>query len=227
MDAIRKLRNGEKDVFNAFMTRNAKRCGKYEIPYCPTTLEQLPENTIRYDNTKNAARPNALVHFYVDDWKFDGLYGIWNKPLKALDRLKNFGGVITPDFSLYSNMTKAQQIWQIFRMRAFGFWLTENGIPVVNNVRWNDPSTFDFAFDGLPENSILAVSTHGNLKQKQFHPYNEEGLAEMVRRLSPHTIIVFGSAPEKLFGQYRDNGINIKVYEPDVCLVHDIRKRKK
>lgn len=37
----------------------------------------------------------------------------------------------------------------------------------------------------------------------------------MVKRLSPRTIIVYGSAPDDIFKKYRDMGINIMLFESE------------
>lgn len=37
------------------------------------------------------------------------------------------------------------------RMRAYGYWLGKNGIPVINNIRWGTPETFEYCFEGIPE----------------------------------------------------------------------------
>lgn len=138
---------------------------------------------------------DAYVCFYIDDYLFDSTRGIWFRPHKTLSILKHFAGVITPDFSTYQDFPIALQIYATYRMRAYGYWLGKNGIAVINNVRGGFPETYDFCFEGIPKNSIVAIGTVGGNPRKIIDRERfESWLYEMVKRLNPHTIIVYGSA---------------------------------
>ena len=41
----------------------------------------------------------------------------------------------TPDFSTYQDFPEPLKVYNTYRMRAFGYWLTKNGIKVINNIR--------------------------------------------------------------------------------------------
>ena len=43
----------------------------------------------------------------------------------------------------------------------------------------------------------------------------KKGLAELVKRLSPKIIIVYGRAPDNIFKAYKDAGIEIISFESD------------
>lgn len=132
-----------------------------------------------------------------------------------IERIKNFSGVISPDFSLYRNMPLVMQMWNTYRGRAIARWLSENGIEVIPNIRWGDERTYDFCFDGIEKNSIVAVGSHGAIKAKEDRRYFKKGLDEMITRLSPGTIIVYGAAPDDIFKPYSDKGIKIIAFESE------------
>lgn len=44
-------------------------------------------------------------------------------------------------------------------MLSFGRWISQFGIPVINNVRWGTEETWEYCFDGIPYNSIVAIGT--------------------------------------------------------------------
>lgn len=69
--------------------------------------------------------------------------------------------------------------------------------------------------DAIEENKTVAVSTHGCIKRKEDKIFFQVGLARMVQRLSPQTIVVYGSAPDSIFKPYRDMGINIISFESE------------
>ena len=216
-----KIRKGCKDIWNAYMTENALYT-KNDIPLCPTSAKEIPVGLIAYSEIKQAPQTECFVHFYIDDYKFDGKRGIWNKPDTALEKLKKYAGVITPDFSTYQDMPEPIKIYNTFRSRAFGYWLTTQGIAVINNVRWGTPETYRYCFDGIPKNSIVAIGTvasglNNNVNKRVF----EDGLFEMVKRLEPHTIIIYGSAKLKCLDNLRDRGIKIISFPSKTALAFE------
>ena len=94
-------------------------------------------------------------------------------------------------------------------------WLQNNGIEIIPNVRTADVRTFRFAFKGVESNKTVAIGTHGCIQRKEDKSYFTNGLAELVKRLSPKTIIVYGAASDDIFKVYEDMGINIIVFESE------------
>ena len=219
-----KIRKGCIDVFNAFMLDGAS-FDKNDIPVCSTNEIEIPEKLIAYDLTKSSNEFNSYVHFYIDDYKFDGKRGIWSDPDKALERLKKYKGIITPDFSTNIDFPDPLKRYNIFRMRAFGYYASKHGINVINNVRWSDKSTYDYCFAGIPKNSIVAIGTIGCIKEKKNWILFQEGLDELVKRISPKIILVYGKAPDKFFKKYKDLGIIIHEYESQTSLAFAKRKK--
>ena len=205
-------RKGCRDVFNAFMLNDTLYDQK-DIPICQTDIIEIPEKLIAYDLTKSSNEYNSYVHFYIDDYKFDGKRGIWNEPKKAIERLKRFKGIITPDFSTNIDFPDPLKRYNIYRMRAFGCYAANNGINVINNVRWSDKSSYDYCFAGLPKNGIISIGTIGCIKEKKNWRLFQEGLDELIKRVSPRIILVYGSAPDKFFKKYKEAGIIIHEYE--------------
>ncbi|MGL4483980.1 MAG: DUF4417 domain-containing protein, partial [Anaerovoracaceae bacterium] len=157
------------------------------------------------------------VHFYEPDSKFERL---WKRPRTYINKLKRFDGVITPDFSLYREMPLCMQVWNTYRNRALGYWLSKNEIPIIPNVRWGDERTYDFCFDGVNKNSIVAIGTHGCIKRKEDKYYFQLGLLEMLKRLSPHSIIVFGAMPSTIFDKVELDNIKLINFESECSSAH-------
>lgn len=72
------------------------------------------------------------------------------------------------------------------------FWRFNQWFP---NVRFADERTYEFCFDGIPENSVIAIGTHGNTRSRVDLSYMINGFQETVKRLAPSVIIIYGSAP--------------------------------
>ena len=77
------------------------------------------------------------------------------------------------------------------------------------NVRRADERSYDFAFEGLGPGGSVAVSTNGCIQGRLDRYYFQKGLAEMVARLKPQTIINYSQTPDDIFGKYKDQGLNI------------------
>ena len=228
-------RSGCKDVWNAFMCEGAKY-GVYDIPYCPTTAKELPQDIITWEEAKSLYKRNlaikgqeffidSFVCWYIDDYKFDGPRGIWHDSKFALKVLRHFAGVITPDFSTYQDFPEPLKIYNTYRMRVYGYWLGKNGISVINNVRWGTEESFCYSFEGIPQNSIVAIGTcGGNPRKLRDRKRFEDGLFELVKVLCPHTIIVYGSANYPCFDILTEQGIKIISFSSQTAKAFERRK---
>ena len=230
------IRPGCKDIWNAFMVDGAS-FGKYDVPFCPTTATHIPVHQVTWEEAKQIHKKhiakkeydyheNAFVNWYLDDYKFDGVRGIWHDYNFALEVLHHFSGAITPDFSTNQDFPEAIKIYATYRMRAYGYWLGRNGIPVINNVRWGTPETFSYCFEGIPDDSIVAIGTVGGGPRKLVDRGRfETGLYKMVEVLRPHTILVYGSANGTCFDNLRTQEIQVVSYQSKTAIVFEGRKR--
>ena len=62
---------------------------------------------------------------------------------------------------------------------------------IVPTVLWGEEDTWDWCFDGLPKNSIVAVSTVGAFKKTGEKSYFLGGYNAMIETLNPSKILVF------------------------------------
>lgn len=117
-------------------------------------------------------------------------------------------------------MPLSMQIWNIFRSRALGSYLQYNGIKVVPNVRFSDERTYDIACAGVKKNSTIALSTHGLIKIKKEKEIFKKGLDYIIRKLTPKTLIIYGTTPDDIFEQYKSQEIEILSYESKISKIH-------
>ena len=220
----KKTRTGLKDTWNAFMCKGAKY-SEHDIPFCPTVLTGIPKEIITWEEAKQLHKKlvrkdrkyfyDAFICFYMDDYKFDGVRSsIWLFPWLALRVLKHFRGIITPDFSTYQDFPYPLKLWNTFRMRSFGYWAGTQGLEVINNVRWGTSETYHYCFDGIDKDSVVAIGTVGGSPRKVADRKRfVDGLEEMVMKLEPHTIIVYGSADYPCFKELEKRGIRIIAFK--------------
>lgn len=180
---------------NPMLLRNQfDKNGTFEIPMIQkeeVSLENLA--LIGYDKL-SSGKSDQIVHFFLDDYKFEV---IWNNPEPRIERLSTFRAVLSPQFSLYSEMPVAIQIYNTFRSRWCGAYLQSKGISVIPSVVWGEPDTFWFCFDGIEKKSIVAVSTIGVRNEKELFM---AGYKELLRRIEPTHVICYGKPFDEMEG---------------------------
>ena len=181
-----------------FLRNEFDAFGKWNMPIVKKNeLDLVGVNLIGYPDIKtNDIDENKQrgIHFYIDDYKMEGLY---YTPERSIHRIAQYKFVITPDYSLYRDMPKAVQLFNVFRSRWCGAFWQSKGITVIPNVSWGDSTTFEFCFDGIEEGSIVAVGTIGCKRSKLAFM---RGYNEMLKRIKPSTIICYGSPFEEMEG---------------------------
>ncbi|WP_049507587.1 DUF4417 domain-containing protein [Streptococcus anginosus] len=166
--------------------------GKYNMPIIEP-VDYIPGKLQGFNYVLNKPDYEAGVHFFLDDYQFER---IWQRPDFYIEKLTDFDCALTPDFSLYIDMPVAMQVWNIYRSRLIGQIMQDYGITVIPTVSWAYQSSFDFCFDGLPKNATLAISTIGVKQDKEQFQIWVDGMDEMIKRLTPKRIVVYGGKVE-------------------------------
>lgn len=207
-----------RDVFNSFLLKNADYTSDYELPILRGTTE-IPGKLVLFSEAikQGGDSSNAWTCFYEFDEKFQR---IWLNPNKYLRKLLQRPGTLSPDFSMYRNMPHPIQLESCFKNRAIAHWLEEQGLPVIPNVRWADERSFRYCFDGIPPHTTIAVGSHGCLRYKEDRFWFRFGLEELVSRLSPSTLVVYGAAPVDIFEPALEQGIPIVTFESKFSQTH-------
>ncbi|WMJ22566.1 DUF4417 domain-containing protein [Paludicola sp. MB14-C6] len=144
-------------------------------------------------NLQNNNHLQRMVHFFLYDYKFER---VWKNPDNAIEKLKRYKAVLSPDFSMYREMNPTMQMYNTFRNRWCGSYFASKGIPVIPTISWGDMNTYDFCFKGVPKGSTVAVTTymvseHNNHSdQKEFFL---KGYNEMLRQIEPERIICYNN----------------------------------
>ncbi|KXT69337.1 DNA modification methylase [Streptococcus gordonii] len=183
--------------YNLFNYDPDRTEGKYNMPILDG-VDHVPADLQGFNYVLNKPDTSKGVHFFLDDYQFER---IWQRPEFYIEKLIDFDCALTPDFSLYLDMPIAMQVWNIYRSRLIGQIMQDYGITVIPTVSWSTKDSFDFCFDGLPQNATLAVSTIGVKQDKEQFEIWIDGMNEMIERLSPTKIIVYGG---KVDYDYKD-----------------------
>ena len=149
---------------------------------------------------------NGTAHFFLDDYRFERCL---KNPDSQIPELKKYTGVLSPDFSMYTNYPEAYQIWQVYRNRWCTCYWQSKGIKVIPTVSWSDESSYKYTFLGIPKNSVVAIGTVGVLNDPQAKKLFLQGFKEMLKQLEPKEILIYGNRLTEL-NEYK----NIRWFEP-------------
>lgn len=157
----------------------------------------IPERLIGFNYAKTSKDKTAGIHFFIDDYQFER---VWNAPEKYIDILKEYDCVLSPDFSLYTEMPIPLKIWNTYRSRQIGAFYQSKGIKVIPTISWCEPETFCFCFEGIPEGSIVAISTIGVKENKNAAQIWHDGVDAMIDTINPASILVYGGKIDHEYG---------------------------
>ena len=200
-------RHRTNDTYNLGIIDNENASDFWQMPIIKND-NFIPSKLIGFNYAKTSKEKNVGIHFYLDDYQFERL---WNKPEKYTDILKQYECILSPDFSLYMDMPMPMKIWNIYRSRLIGQYYQSQGIKVIPTLSWAEEETFEFCFEGIPKGSIVSISTIGVKKNKEALKIWKAGVDELIRRIEPSTILVYGG---KLDYDYGD--IKVIYYENQV-----------
>lgn len=157
----------------------------------------IPTDLIGFNYAKTSKDKHVGIHFYVDDYQFERC---WNNPDKYLDVLIDYDCILSPDFSLYMDMPMAMKIWNVYRSRQIGAYYQAMGIKVIPTISWAEPETFQFCFQGIPEGSIVSISTIGVKEHEEALKIWRDGVDAMIEAIHPKAIVIYGGKLDYDFG---------------------------
>ena len=174
---------------------NFSGVGKYEIPQIDPETKYPGGEFVGMNYALTEKFPESkIMHCFVDDYQF---IRYWNNPDKYLPVLSKFSAVCSPDFSTYTDMPLAMQIYNHYRKHWLAAYWQLNGITVYPTISWSDESSYNWCFDGKPVGGVVAVSSVGTQKNKESKRLFLLGYEEMMKRLDPEWVIFYGIVPEE------------------------------
>lgn len=180
---------GKFDVLNLRMTFPSS--SPYDIPdLAPTDF--VPNNLAGWNSPRHrdyAAVSGGALHFFADDYRFET---VWSSPERLLPRVLAVGASLTPDFSLWRDMPKAAQVWNVYRSRWCGAYWQSHGVEVIPTACWSTPDSYEFCFDGIPPYSTVALSSMGIRSSKEDQALFRAGIQELIQRTQPKLLLAYG-----------------------------------
>lgn len=181
----------KRDFCNLNLCESMDFVGAYDMPSLKPYDGDVNVKYIPFNRALSSVDYGCGVHFFIDDYQFER---IWRLPERYLPVLKRFSCVIAPDFSLFVDVPRSVNIWNVYRNRTIARWLQDNGVPVIPSVSWGSLDTLEFCFDGIPERSVVAI---GHTAYGRSEPQRESflmGVRNLVEQKNPSLLLVYGKA---------------------------------
>lgn len=191
--------------------------GKYNVPQMvPYHLENNKIDLVAFDYASTIRNHEGVgVHFYRDDYRFEGL---WKHPRGFTKMLAKFDLLLSPCYSLYTDFPLAVQLYNHYRNCWFGAYWQMLGLPVIPTVGWSDEASHEWCFDGFPVGGTVSVSSVGVMRNPEALSNFRKGYAAMLERLKPDKILFYGVLPD---GIDQENIIRF-----DIATKQRLRERK-
>ena len=173
------------------MRNNFATTGKWGIPIVKN--QKLPFDEIKLlacsDTRTNDNQENKKkgIHFFVDDYRFNGIY---NRPKRSLKKYSQYAFLLTPDLSTCSDMDLWRQLESVAKNRWVGAYWQSKGLIVIPTISWSDARSYEFCFDGVEKGSTVAIGMVG-CKRNKLHFLR--GYWAMLEKIEPSEIICFGT----------------------------------
>lgn len=190
--------------YNLDIVYNEDCAGFYDMPTIEA-VDFVPTQLLGFSYAMQQTTFDFGIHFFIDDYKFER---IWNEPDKYIPLLRKFECVIMPDFSMYLDMPLPMMQWNKYRGFAMAHYWQQQGLTVIPQLGWADERSYGFAFENIPRNSTVAVSSVG-CKQEGSIEYFKAGFEVAIKRTEPSRILFYGGIPEGL----DTHGIEIVEYK--------------
>lgn len=183
---------------NLFMRNKYSDHGKWNIPLIKKQAVDVENiSLIACSDTRsndNETNTKNGVHFFVDDYRFNGIY---NNPEKSLRKYSQYAFLLSPDFSTYADMNLWRQLESVAKNRWCGCYWQEQGLTVIPTISWSTPRSYEFCFDSVEKNSIIAIGMIGcKQNKKEFL----RGYDYMLSKIEPEAVICFGTPFDEMRG---------------------------
>ena len=198
------LNNIIEDSFQAFLVEGACFTETEEYPIIEGWMvpKTPPKEILPFDKALNFKGDLSEIYVctYARDFTFER---IRRTPKRYLNFFKKCAGIIGFDFSIHSDMPIIKQKSQMNDNLSLTYYYGSHGIPIIPNIRYGIDELADEFLETIPNNSLIAIGTHGFFKEKISKAEWFCFLEKIIDILKPSGIIVYGSLSGKVFNYFK------------------------
>ncbi len=192
------------DSFSAYLVENAHFTNEEEYPIIEKSMvsEDIPKKIVPFNKAINyrGDLSDTYICFFSPDSSFER---VRKNPKRFLKFFQKTAGIIGFDFSIHSDMPVVKQKNQIYDNLSHTYYFGKNGISIIPNLRCGIDELFPEFIEAIPQNSIVAIGTHGFCKELQEKCEWYCFIEKVIEKLHPSKIIVYGSLNGKMFDDFK------------------------
>lgn len=133
----------------------------------------------------------SCLHFFLDDYRFRD--AVWYNLERITYEISLFDYLFTPDLSLWQKLeTEYYNQKNTYRTRFIGAYWQLCGFNVIPTASWGGLESFSYCFNGLPENSVIAVSAMGARVNNDSYNLWCYGIKRLIIAKHPELILIYG-----------------------------------
>lgn len=167
--------------------------GKYGIPQIKKYTGPIPKRLVTLDEVNNIGSPTTGIVPFSYDYILDPMA---DNPELFAEKFSRYAFVGEPDLSMKVTDSLAVVIGNAFRSHSSAFYYQEHGCNVIPVMKWSTQQSYEVCFDGYEKGGIVMLSTIGVLQDERSRMYFINGFKEMLRRIYPDAVIIYGELPE-------------------------------
>lgn len=163
--------------------------GVFQLPKVKPYTGPIPMEFIPYNAKVCQNSQYKGVYCHIDDSEFSST---WTRPIDGLKKVSQYKVAIAPDFTLWVDALRCENIEQLRRTRTIQLFWQNNGVSTIQTASWgNADSIMRYAFDGLAEYSWTSIG-HQRIGNKAEQELFKFGVTMLVEKKHPLGLIVFG-----------------------------------
>ena len=151
---------------------------------------------------------DKILHFFLDDYQFER---VWANPDKYIPLIARFKAVVMPDFSTYTNWPMVIQQYNHYRNLWLARYWQDYGFEVIPQSYFAADGSIDWAYEGMPKNSLICVSTVGGALRKEAKENFPKGLTRTLKILQPRELLLYGKMHDSVREAIEASGFTGKI----------------
>lgn len=134
---------------------------------------------------------NCGIHCFAEDVDLEG--PIWRRLEQTTKRIMDCKLLVAPDYSLFINPDfDSLNRNQIRKSRLVTAFWQSCGLQVVPLASWGNVDSFRYCFDGLPQNSVIALSAVCCKKSLKAWNLWKYAVMTLCEKLNPTRLLIYG-----------------------------------
>lgn len=213
------------DSFKAFLIEKAELTDTEGYPKIREDMisTSLPSEIITFKESLKVPKDRRKA-YYVCTYSPDKTFmRILNNPKRYIEYFQQFAGIIGFDFSIHSDMPPIIQKQQMNNNLSLTYFFGNHKVLTIPNIRTGSNYISQEFYEALPKNTLVAVGTHGFIKNNTQKYEWYYCLKEIIDKLKPTGIIVYGTLRGKLFDSIKEM---VPIYQYDSWADKKYKKEK-